>query len=288
MLANLRLWNQLIPIMAGTAVYSFGVHFFILPNGLMEGGITGISILLNYTLGIPLSVTTLVLNIPLFLLGWRALGGSGMLLTVFGTVSLAFFLYIMELLLQSGYIVPFPLNDDLLLSALYAGVTLGAGLGLVFRFGGTTGGVDILARLANRSKGWSIGKFFLVFDAVVISSSLFYISAERVLYTLVVVFITAKVIDVIQKGEYAATAFMIISAQTETISQRILEELDHGVTIIPAKGAFTGEEKEMLYCVVYRHETRRLEKIVRQADPRAFMIITEVQNVLGEGFRSES
>lgn len=284
---HLRLWNQWIPIMLGTAIYAFGIHYFILPNELMEGGVTGISILLNYSFGIPLSFSTLLLNIPLFILGWRALGRRGMWLTVLGTLSLAVFLYIVERSLHVGYIVPFA-TDDLFLASLYAGVTLGAGLGIVFRFGGTTGGVDILARFANRSKGWSIGQFFLIFDTLVIGASLFYISMERVLYTLVVVFVAAKVIDVIQQGEYAARAFMVISEQTELISMQILKELDRGVTIIPARGAFTGQAKEMLYCVVYRHETRRLERLVRRVDPSAFIIVTEVQDVLGEGFKSDS
>jgi len=283
----IRLGKQLAPIMLGTAIYAFGIHFFVVPNQLMEGGVTGISILLNYAFGFPLSATTLLLNVPLFFVGWRMLGKRGMWLTGFGTLSLTAFLYGMERVLHAGYIVPFATEDDLFLAALYAGVTLGAGLGIVFRFGGTTGGVDILARIANRAKGWSIGQFFLYFDAFVIGASLLYISMEQVLYTLVVVFVAAKMIDVIQQGEYAARAFTVISEKTEDISKQIMQELDRGVTLIPAKGAFTGQAKEMLYCVVYRHETRRLERIVRRADPRAFIIVAEVQDVLGEGFKGE-
>ncbi|HZG55102.1 YitT family protein [Paenibacillus sp.] len=283
----IRLGKQLAPIMLGTAIYAFGIHFFVVPNQLMEGGVTGISILLNYAFGFPLSATTLLLNVPLFFVGWRMLGKRGMWLTGFGTLSLTAFLYGMERVLHAGYIVPFATEDDLFLAALYAGVTLGAGLGIVFRFGGTTGGVDILARIANRARGWSIGQFFLYFDAFVIGASLLYISMEQVLYTLVVVFVAAKMIDVIQQGEYAARAFTVISEKTEDISKQIMLELDRGVTLIPAKGAFTGQPKEMLYCVVYRHETRRLERIVRRADPRAFIIVAEVQDVLGEGFKGE-
>jgi len=282
-----RLWNPLLPILLGTALYAFGIHYFVVPNELMEGGVTGISILLNYAAGFPISVTTLALNVPLFLLGWRALGRKGMLWTGVGTASLTLFLYVVERLIERGWLTPFRTEDDLFLAALYAGVTLGGGLGIVFRYGGTTGGVDILARLVNRSRGWSIGQFFLLFDAVVIGASLFFISMERVLYTLVVVFVAAKVIDLIQQGEYAARAFTVISEHTGEIAKRIMEELEHGVTLIPAKGAFTGQSKEMLYCVVYRHETRRLERLVRRADPRAFIIVSEVQDVLGEGFKSE-
>jgi uncharacterized membrane-anchored protein YitT (DUF2179 family) len=282
-----RIWNQLLPIMIGTAIYSFGLHFFILPNELMEGGVTGISILLNYAFGLPLSISTLVLNVPLFIIGWRVLGKQGMFLTVFGTLSLSFFLYAVEQLIALGWIRPFA-THDYFLATLYAGLTLGTGLGIVFRFGGTTGGADILARIANKRLGWSMGQFILYFDAIVIGVSLIYISMERVLYTLVAVFVAAKIIDVIQQGEYAARAFTIITEHPKTIAEAIMKELDHGVTLISAKGAFTGQPKEMLYCVVYRHETRRLERLVRRADPRAFIIVSEVQDVLGEGFKSEA
>lgn len=285
---SLKLWNTYLPIVFGTAVYAFGVHFFILPNELMEGGVTGITILLNYAFGLSLSVTTLALNIPLFLVGWRLIGKPGMLLTIFGTVSLSFFFYVVERMIAAGWIVTFTTEEDLILAALYAGVTIGAGLGVVFRAGGTTGGVDIVARIANRTKGWSIGQFFLAFDAVVIALSLFYITMERVLYTLVVVFIAARTIDLIQQGEYASRAFTIISEHAQTIADTIMKELDHGVTLIPAKGGYTGRPKEMLYCVVYKHETRRMERLIRRVDPQAFIIVSEVRDVLGEGFKSES
>jgi len=280
-------FGNLLMIVLGTAIYAFGIHFFIMPNALMEGGVTGISILLYYTFGWQLSYVTLLINIPLFLLGWKLLTRRDMILTIFGTVSLSFFLYVMEKMLRMGWIVPFATEDDLILAALYAGVTAGIGLGIVFRYGGTTGGSDIIARLINRWKGISIGQFYLFFDAAVIGMSLFYISMERVLYTLVVVFITAKIIDVIQQGEYASRAFTIITNHTEEIANLIMKELDRGVTIIPAKGAFTGDAKEVLYCVVYRHETRLLVNLVRRVDPRAFMIVNEVQDVLGEGFKSD-
>src|SRR5690606_23127572 len=121
-----------------------------------------------------LSITTLLLNIPLFLLGWKLLSRRDMALTIFGTLSLSFFLFVMEQLLRQGWITPFITKDDLILAALYAGLTVGAGLGIVFRFGGTTGGSDILGRVLNRWKGWSMGQFFLYFDAAVIALSIFY------------------------------------------------------------------------------------------------------------------
>jgi uncharacterized membrane-anchored protein YitT (DUF2179 family) len=281
------LFSRYLPIMIGTAIYAFGLHYFIIPNLLMEGGITGIALLLNYSLSLPPSITTLVLNIPLFILGWHVFGKYTMASTIFGTVSLSFFLWLMELAIEYQWLNPFYTQDDYLLVALYAGVTLGAGLGIVFRYGGTTGGSDIIARIAQKKRGWSMGQFILVMDVVVIASSLFYIPKEKVLYTLVSVFIASRMIDFIQEGAYAAKAFTIITEHPEAVAAAITREMDRGVTLFPAKGAFSQEPKQVVYCVVYRHEMRRMKALIRDIDPRAFLVISDVHDVLGEGFRLE-
>ncbi|WP_090977146.1 YitT family protein [Paenibacillus sp. CF384] len=274
-------------VMLGTAIYAFGLHYFLIPNQLMEGGVTGIAILLNYSLDWPLSISTLVLNIPLYFLGWKVLGRSHTGYTIFGSVSLSFFLYLMEKMIEAGWIVPFQTSNDYILAALYAGVTLGAGLGIVFRFGGTTGGVDIIARIASKLKGWSMGQVILTLDIIIIGVSLLYISKEKVLYTLVAVFIASKMIDFIQEGAYAAKAFSIITESGDEIGLQITKEMERGVTVFPAKGAYSGKEKQVLYCVVARHEIRQLKSIVRSIDPLAFIVISEVHDVLGEGFKEE-
>jgi uncharacterized membrane-anchored protein YitT (DUF2179 family) len=282
-----RQMRIVIPILLGTAIYAFGLHYFVIPNQLMEGGVTGIAVLLNYAVNIPLSISTLVLNIPLFFLGWRALGRGQMMYTLIGIIALSGFLALMEQLIDHQWLIPFTSSHDYMLAALYAGVTLGTGLGIVFRFGGTTGGVDIVARILSRSKGISMGQIILAFDALIIGISLFYISIEKVLYTLVTVFIASKLIDFIQDGAYAAKAFSIISEHGEAIAAKITQELERGVTLVPAKGAFSRQQKEIVYCVVQRQEIRRLKLIVRNIDPRAFIVINEVQDVLGEGFKEE-
>jgi uncharacterized membrane-anchored protein YitT (DUF2179 family) len=274
-------------VMLGTAIYAFGLNYFIIPNELMEGGVTGIAILLNYALGWPLSVSTLVLNIPLFLIGWRILGRTQIGYSIFGTVSLSFFLALMERLIRLGWIIPFQTSNDYILAALYAGVTLGLGLGIVFRFGGTTGGADIVARIVSKMRGWSMGQIILTLDAVIIGSSLFYISKEKVLYTLVAVFIASRVIDFIQEGAYAAKAFSIFTDDGEYMASLISKEMERGITLFPAKGAFSGKQKQVVYCVVARHEMGRLKTIVRSIDPLAFIVISDVHDVLGEGFKEE-
>lgn len=276
-----------MPILLGTAIYAFGLLYFIIPNKLTEGGVTGITVLLKYGLGLSPSLTTLVINIPLFLIGWKMLGGKQMVYTGVGIGSLTFFLWLFERFIDLGWILPFKTQQDYILASLYAGVTLGAGLGIVFRFGATTGGSDIVARIMNRKFGWSMGQVILTIDVIIIALSLLFIPIEKVLYTLVAVFIASKVIDFIQEGAYAARAFMIISDLGEVIADQVTKEMDRGVTLIPAIGAFSKQGKHLVYCVVSRQEIRRLSQIVRSIDPKAFMVINDVHDVLGEGFRQD-
>ncbi|MVP00016.1 YitT family protein [Paenibacillus lutrae] len=278
-------FKHFLPIALGTAIFAFGVHYFVIPNELMEGGVTGVSLLLHYALGLPPSITTLVLNVPLFYLGWRSFGSKAMVYTIFGSLSVSFFLWVMEVMIGKGWLVPFITKQDYLLAALYAGFTIGLGLGIVFRFGGTTGGSDILAQLGNKWKGWSVGQMILLIDLIVIGTSLLYIPKEKILYSLVSVFIGSKMIDYITEGAHSAKAFTIITNEPEKISRMISEELDRGVTLFPAKGAFSQQAKEVVYCVVYRQQMSRLKELIRKTDPAAFIIIGEVHEVLGEGFK---
>jgi len=279
-----RTW---VLLAAGAALYAFGLQYFILPNQLMEGGLTGVSVLLNYALGLPVSLTTIAINIPLFLIGWRRLGRESMVLTIGGTVLLSLFLWIAEQAVLRGWIVPFTTEHDFILVVLYAGLTLGTGLGLVFRAGGTTGGTDIIARMLYRGRGISMGQVILMLDVVILGSSLLFIPKEKVLYTLVSVFIASKMIDFIQEGAYAAKAFTVICEQPGKLADNITRELDRGVTLMPAVGAYSGSDKTVLYCVVSRFEIRKLKSLVRLHDKRAFIVINDVHDVLGEGFRED-
>ncbi|MFC4302862.1 YitT family protein [Cohnella boryungensis] len=281
---SVKSWSLLL---AGTALYAFGLQYFIIPNLLMEGGVTGIAVLLNYALELPVSLTSLLINLPLFLLGWRQLGRGAMLYTLAGTVLLSLFLWIAEQAVERGWLVPFRSEHDFILVVLYAGVTLGVGLGLVFRAGGTTGGVDIIARILHRMRGWSMGQIILSLDVLVLGVSLLFIPKEKVLYTLVSVFIASKIIDYIQEGAYSAKAFTILCTEPEKLAGTITRALDRGVTLMPAVGAYSGESKTIVYCVVSRFEIGKLKSLVRQHDRRAFIVISEVHDVLGEGFRDE-
>ena len=281
---SLKTWTLLV---AGTALYAFGLQYFIIPNLLMEGGVTGIAVLLNSALDLPVSLTSLLINLPLFAVGWKRLGKGAMVYTLAGTLLLSLFLWVAETLVDQGWLVPFRSEQDFILVVLYAGVTLGAGLGLVFRAGGTTGGVDIVARIVNRMKGWSMGQIILSMDVIILGVSLFFIPKEKVLYTIVSVFIASKLIDFIQEGAYAAKSFTILCAEPEKLARKITLALDRGVTLMPAVGAYSGENKTIVYCVVSRFEIGKLKSLVRQHDRRAFIVIGEVHDVLGEGFKED-
>jgi uncharacterized membrane-anchored protein YitT (DUF2179 family) len=267
-------------ILLGAAIFSFGLVHFNMQNNLAEGGFTGITLLLFFLFKWDPSYTNLLLNIPIFFLGWKYLGRTTFIYTLIGTVSLSIFLWIFQ-----RFSIDMPLQDDLFLAALFAGVFIGVGLGIIFRYGGTTGGVDIIARLTQKYIGWSMGKTMFLFDAVVITLSLiFYLSYKEAMYTLVAVFVGAKVIDFIQEGAYSARGAMIISEHNDKIATRIMEEMERGVTVLKGYGYFTKKDKEVLYCVVGRNEIVRLKGVITSVDPHAFVSVSIVHDVLGEGF----
>ncbi|WP_078546116.1 YitT family protein [Litchfieldia alkalitelluris] len=279
MALGLRLKNIFF-ILLGSSIFAFGLVHFNMQNHLAEGGFTGITLLLFFRFGWDPSYSNLILNIPLFFIGWKLLGRTAFIYTIIGTVSLSVFLWIFQ-----RYQFMIPLDGDLALAALFAGVFLGIGLGIIFRFGGTTGGVDIIARLVHKYIGWSMGKTMFLFDAFVITLSLIvYLSYREAMYTLVAVFVGAKVIDFMQDGAYAAKGATIISDFSEEISKKIIEEMDRGVTILKGQGSFTRKERNVLYCVVARNELVRLKQTIISVDPHAFVAVSDVRDVLGEGF----
>ncbi|UAL50794.1 MULTISPECIES: YitT family protein [Metabacillus] len=267
-------------ILLGSAIFAFGLVHFNMQNNLAEGGFTGITLLLYFIFNIDPSISNLVLNIPIFFIGWKLLGRTTFLYTLIGTVALSVFLWLFQ-----RFQINMPLKDDLTLAALFAGVFIGVGLGIIFRYGGTTGGVDIIARLVHKYKGVSMGKTMFMFDFVVIALSLVtYLSYKEAMYTLVAVFIAAKVIDFMQEGAYAAKGATIISERNGEIADKIMQEMDRGVTILKGQGSFTKMDRNVLYCVVGKNEIVRLKTVITSVDPHAFVAVSDVHDVLGEGF----
>jgi uncharacterized membrane-anchored protein YitT (DUF2179 family) len=272
--------KNIIFILFGSAIFAFGLVNFNMQNNLSEGGFTGITLLLFFLFKWDPAIMNIVLNIPVFFLGWKLLGKTTFIYTLIGTFALSLFLWLFQL-----YSIDLGLQNDMTLVALFAGTFVGVGLGVIFRYGGTTGGVDIVARLAHKFWGISMGRTMFMFDAIVIFTSvIFYLEAIEGMYTLVAVFIGARVIDFIQEGAYAARGATIISEKSDSIAQLINKEMDRGVTVLQGKGSYTGEKRDVLYCVVGRNEIVRLRNIINTVDPHAFVAVSSVHDVMGEGF----
>jgi len=278
LLKEIRLKN-IVFILIGSAIFSFGLVHFNMQNNLAEGGFTGIILLLYFLFHIDPSISNIVLNIPIFFIGWKMLGRTMFTYTIVGTVSLSVFLAIFQ-----RFQIHMPLQHDLALAALFAGVFIGTGLGIIFKFGGTTGGVDIIARLINKHYQVAMGRTMFIFDACVITISLTYLNYKEAMYTLVAVFVAAKVIDFMQEGAYAAKGAMIISEKDDIIQKKITEEMERGVTILKGVGSYTKQERNVLYCVVPKNELVHLKSVVTSVDPHAFVSVSDVHDVLGEGF----
>lgn len=267
-------------IILGAAIFSFGLVHFNIQNELAEGGFTGITLILLFAFKWDPAIMNLILNIPMFIIGWKLLGKKVFVYTVIGTIAVSVFLKVFMI-----YQIDIHLKDDMFLVALFAGVFIGIGLGIIFRYGGTTGGVDIIARLAHKYIGWSMGKTMFLFDALVILVSwAVYLDHRSMMYTLVALFVGARVIDFVQEGAYAARGAFIISDSQDDIATKITDEMDRGVTVFRGYGHFTKSDREILYCVVGRNEIVRLKNIITSVDPHAFVSLTDVHDVMGEGF----
>ncbi|MBC1243824.1 YitT family protein [Listeria welshimeri] len=278
MLKTLRTKNICF-IMLGTAIYAFGLVNFNIANNLGEGGLAGVTLFLLHFFQIDPAYSNLILNIPLFIIGWRILGNRSLIYTGIGTVSLSLFLWIFQR-------IPYTLDlhSDLLLVALFAGGFSGIGLGLVFRYGGTTGGSDIIAKLLHHTKGISMGRTLFAIDAIVLAASLSYLDVRQVMYTLVAVFIGSRVIDFVQEGAYAARGALIISKDNDAIASHVMLSMNRGVTVLEGRGGFSKNEQDVLYIVVAKNEIIQLKNIVQAVDPHAFVSVSVVHDVMGEGF----
>jgi uncharacterized membrane-anchored protein YitT (DUF2179 family) len=275
--------QQIIGIIIGTAIFSFGFVHFNMLNELGEGGFSGITLILFFTLNWDPAIMNILLNIPMFILGWKLLGRKEFFYSVLGIISVSVFLRIFQ-----SYQFPLDLHNDLLLASLFAGVFVGVGLGIIFRCGGTTGGVDIIARLANKYIGWSMGKTMFLFDSLVLVASwLTFLSSITMMYTLVAVFVGARVIDIVQEGAYSAKGAFIISNKPDEIAKSVTEKMNRGITVFHAYGYYTKQSRDVLYCIVSRNEIVQLKSIIRKLDPNAFVSIVDVKDVTGEGFRIE-
>lgn len=269
--------KDIVLISAGAFIYAFGVNYFFVANKLADGGIAGISVILHYLFNFNISTTYLVLNVPLIIMGYKLIGGKFIIKTFYGTAmtSLAFRVF-------QNYLGPM---DDKLIASIFGGLIIGIGLGTIFVGGGSSGGADILVKILNKYFDIPVGKAFLALDFFVLSALGILFGRDIFMYTLVGLFISTKAIDFIQDGVDKAKALMIISDKSEEIKNEIMKQTGRGVTIINARGGYTNDNKEVLYCILGRYEVTTVKRIVKNIDRKAFMSISEVSEVLGEGFK---
>jgi len=219
--------------------------------------------------------------VPLFLLGWRYLGGARFALrTAFAVVVYSFLADFLVIFLPRHGLTP-----DLLLNTLYGGVISGVGYGLVYRGRGTSGGSDILVRILNHWRGISLSQSYLLVDSVVILAAGLTFGWTNALYALILLYISGIAAEWTTEGSNVVRTALIITSDPQAVSQRILEEMERGVTLLPAKGGYTGIERTVLYCVISRSEVIQIKALVREADPHAFMVIGQAHEALGEGFK---
>lgn len=268
-------------IALGCAIYAVSLDMISLPNKLADGGISGIALILRHFWNINMGLSTLVLNIPLILLGYRFMGKRLLSYTIWGTLCLSFFLWFWR---SVPIIKQLNLEHDLFLSAISAGVLSGIGLGLVFRYNGTSGGADIIARICQLKLGISSGKMLLFCDAVVLFASLSYLDIKHMMYTLLASFVLSRVMDTVQEGAYSARGLLIISDKYQEIGKMIDLKLDRGFTYLKALGGYQQDEKRVIYVVVSPREIAAIKQLIWQEDPNAFISIIEVHEALGEGF----
>jgi uncharacterized membrane-anchored protein YitT (DUF2179 family) len=268
-------------IVIGSALMGLAYNLFLIPHRIVPGGVSGLSIILNYLLKTPVGLVAIIFNVPLFVLGIKTLGRTYGLKSLVGIILSSLFIDFFT------YVVSVPsATSNEILAAVYGGILLGASLGIVFRGQGSTGGTDIIGQVLNRYTNLSIGMGILITDFVIISlAAIVFRKLETALYGYLTLFLSSKVIDLISEGWSFTRAVYIISDKATEISERIIEKLDRGVTRLYGKGEYTDVERDVLLCVLTKREIPTIRNLVKEIDPKAFIIISDVYEVLGKGFR---
>lgn len=268
-------------LLIGSLVYGIGTYVFVVPANIAPGGASGIALMVNFVTGLPVGILTLVLNVPLLVLAWFYLSKKFAISTALTTALCAFVL---------DFVVPFIVpaySGDRLLCSLYGGVLVGAGMALIFLAGSTTGGTDILGYILQKKRPhMSIGRALMIVDGVILGVSIFVFgNIEAALFGLISLYVQTKVIDTIIYGGEVGSMATIITANPDDIASKVIYELDRTATLIPAKGAYSRKDTNVLLCTVRKSQFSRLKKIVYEADPNAFVMVTDTSEVFGLGFK---
>ena len=263
-------------ILLGCVIGAAAYPTFLVPNNIAPGGLTGVTTILNYVAGWPVGTVSLILNIPLFLIGYRSMGKIFAFRSIVATALFSILIDVLPLK---------PISEDPLLGTLFGGVVLGIGLGLILRGGATTGGTDMIARMVHRRFSFiTVGMFLFALDCAVVLAAAVFIGSTQALYALINIYVSARVIDAVMVGFGGNKACFVMTSSWERVTDRIMDEVGRGVTHLEARGAYTGKSQPVVMCVASRQEVTALKRIVQEEDEKAFMFITEAHEALGEGF----
>ncbi len=265
-----------IQILLGSVIGAAAYPAFLIPNNIAPGGLTGVALILNFLLDWPVGVVSLVMNVPLFLIGYRSMGK---IFAFRSLVATALFSVLIDILPLR------PVSEDPLLGTLFGGVLLGIGLGLILRGGATTGGTDMVARMVHRRFSFiTVGMFLFILDFLVVAAAAVFIGSTQALYALINIYACSRVIDAVMMGFGGNKACFVMTEKWERVTRRIMDEVGRGVTHLEARGAYTGKQKPVVLCVTSRQEMTALKRIVQEEDENAFVFITDAHETLGEGF----
>lgn len=278
-------------ILISSIIQAFSLRVFFVPANLASGGVSGISQLINHFTDWPIGMMLFIGNIPLFALGWRFLGGRQFALrTAFAIVTYSLFTDLIlrtPLFALQGAATQLinELQGDIFLNTLYGAIVSGIGYGLVYRARGTSGGSDILARILNHYRSIPVTQSYLIVDTAVVLGAGFVFGWKAALYAMIALYVSGLVAETTLEGGLTVRTAMIVTKRPEEVSNRVLEELERGVTVLEGTGAYTGADRPVLYCVISRAEVASIKAIVHEVDPQAFMVIGAAHEALGEGFK---
>jgi uncharacterized membrane-anchored protein YitT (DUF2179 family) len=278
-LSKAQILKRALFIIIGAVIMAVGLEIFLVPNNVIDGGIVGISIILSHLSGWKLGVFIFLLNIPFFFIGYKQIGKTFALSTLFGITVLS---------IATSILHPVPaFTEDILLATIFGGVALGVGVGIVIRYGGSLDGTEILAILANKKLPFSVGEIIMFFNVFILGSAGFVFGWNRAMYSLIAYFIAFKTIDIVIEGLDESKSAWIISDQAREIGEAILARLGRGVTYLNGEGAYTGEDKKVIFCVITRLEEAKLKSIVEDLDPSAFLAVANIAEVRGGRFKKK-
>lgn len=269
-------------IVFGSAVYAAGFQFFMFPNSIVSGGVTGIAMIINRLVGLPVGATIIVMNIPLFIVAWKHFGTDFLLGSLTG-------MFVSSLFVDLFAVFGFSATSDPMLAAIIGGVIKGAGLGIVYYVGATTGGIDIVAKfLRVRFPQINFGTIVLALDVVVIGLyAVIMGSYENAMYSMIAMFVVSKVVDVALYGIDNSCVCYIISEKSHELAKDIMDgAMRRGVTILDGEGAYSHEKKHVIMCVIKRNQIGQIRRLIKAVDPNAFFIVSDAKNVFGKGFDS--